>query len=403
MTTRSGSLRDSPGDVDHVPLRDVGTWYGGGTPSKAVNEYWANGSVPWLSPKDMDTDRVLATQDHISDTALARSALKLVPAGSVAFVVRSNVLRRRFPVAMVPFPVTLNQDMRAVVPHENILSEYLALVCRARAGAILDLAGRTDGSMAAIRSAEFLNYRIPVPPLDIQRDLVRILAEYATLEAELEVELEAELEARRRQYRHYLDLLLKPQDQSLPWVTLGEVGRVCMCKRIFKDQTAPVGEIPFYKIGTFGGDPDAFISRDIYEDYRARYPFPNEGDILLSAAGTIGRAVPYDGREAYFQDSNIVWIDNNETVVLNRFLYYQYQVISWSTDGGTIRRLYNDNLRRARIPIPPLQEQARVVAILDDLEMLVTDASVCLPAELAARRKQYEHYRDRLLTFEEAL
>jgi type I restriction enzyme S subunit len=185
-------------------------------------------------------------------------------------------------------------------------------------------------------------------------------------------------------------------------MTLGEVGKVSMCKRVFKHETSPKGVIPFYKIGTFGGEPDAYISRDLYESYRARYPFPKEGDVLLSAAGTIGRAIPYDGKPAYFQDSNLVWIDNDESIVTNAYLRYWYGVIEWTTDGGTIRRLYNENIRRARIAVPSLVEQERIVEILDKFDSLVNDLSIGLPAELNARRKQYDHYRERLLTFPEA-
>jgi type I restriction enzyme S subunit len=175
-----------------------------------------------------------------------------------------------------------------------------------------------------------------------------------------------------------------------------------MCKRVFKHETSPEGEVPFYKIGTFGGNPDAFISRERYESYRSRYPFPKKGDILLSAAGTIGRAIPYNGRPGYFQDSNLVWLANDESLVTNRYLYYWYQVVEWTTDGGAIQRLYNENIRRAPIAVPPLEEQDRIVAILYKFDALVNDLSVGLPAELRARRKQYEYFRDRLLTFREA-
>ncbi len=85
---------------------------------------------------------------------------------------------------------------------------------------------------------------------------------------------------------------------------LGEVGKVSMCKRILKKQTSLLGDIPFYKIGTFGKTANAFISKDVYEEYRSKYSFPKKGDILLSASGTIGRRVIYDGKPAYFQDSN---------------------------------------------------------------------------------------------------
>ena len=93
---------------------------------------------------------------------------------------------------------------------------------------------------------------------------------------------------------------------------LGDYGLVQMCRRIYKDQTSEIGDVPFFKIGTFGGQPDAFISRSLFQDYRKQYPFPSVGTPLISAAGSIGRTVIYQGEEAYFQDSNIVWLDNNE-------------------------------------------------------------------------------------------
>jgi type I restriction enzyme S subunit len=148
---------------------------------------------------------------------------------------------------------------------------------------------------------------------------------------------------------------------------LGDVGDVCMCKRVFKDQTTLKGDIPFYKIGTFGGKPDAFISRDIYDEYKSRFPFPKKGDILISAAGTLGRTVIYDGEPAYFQDSNIVWIDNDEKRALNRYLYHVYATHPWTgIDGAIIARLYNENIREAVIPLPPIDEQRRIIAYLDE-------------------------------------
>lgn len=182
-------------------------------------------------------------------------------------------------------------------------------------------------------------------------------------------------------------------------MTLGEIGEVSMCKRIMKHQTSDSGEIPFFKIGTFGGEPDAFINRKLYEEYKSKFSYPKKGDILISASGTIGRAVIFDGKDSYFQDSNIVWIDNDESILTNKYLFYLYSVIDWKTEGGTIKRLYNGNLKATKIPIPPLSEQQRIVSILDRFEALTTDLQKGLPAEIAARRKQYEYYREKLLTF----
>lgn len=183
---------------------------------------------------------------------------------------------------------------------------------------------------------------------------------------------------------------------------LGDIGSICMCKRILKSETNQVSGIPFYKIGTFGKQADAYISDEKFAEYKSRYKFPQKGDILISAAGTIGRTVVYDGEPAYFQDSNIVWIDNDETKVLNTFLNYWYSTSPWvASTGGTISRLYNDNIAKAPVPVPPLEVQQRIVGILDRFDSLCNDITSGLPAEIEARQKQYEYYRDKLLTFKE--
>ena len=191
-----------------------------------------------------------------------------------------------------------------------------------------------------------------------------------------------------------LDKLLK--GRTFNWSSIGEIGEVRMCKRILKEQTSTNEEIPFYKIGTFGKKADAFISRKIFDEYKQKYNYPNKGEILISASGTIGRTVIFDGEDAYFQDSNIVWIEHDETKILNKFLYYVYQNVNWgASEGGTISRLYNDNLRKIQIPIPPLDVQAKIVKILDAFTALTAE----LTAELTMREKQYHYYRDNLLTF----
>ncbi|MGN8366629.1 restriction endonuclease subunit S [Helicobacter pylori] len=163
-----------------------------------------------------------------------------------------------------------------------------------------------------------------------------------------------------------MDALMLPSNWQK--IRLGDIGKPCMCKRVMKHQTTRYGEIPFYKIGTFGNIADAFISKKLFLEYKTKYSFPKKGDILISASGTIGRAVIYDGKPAYFQDSNIVWIDNDETLVKNDFLFYAYSNIKWNTEHTTILRLYNDNFRNTLIPLPPLNEQAAIANILSDVD-----------------------------------
>ena len=183
-------------------------------------------------------------------------------------------------------------------------------------------------------------------------------------------------------------------------IELGTVGKVSMCKRIMKAETSTTGDVPFFKIGTFGKKPDCYISRDKFEEYKEKYAYPKKGDILISASGTIGRTVIFDGKDAYYQDSNIVWIANDESIVLNRYLYYYYQTQPWNvSSGGTIARLYNDNISKTRIIVPSIEEQTRIISILDRFDSLCNDLTSGLPAEIEARQKQYEYYRDKLLSF----
>ena len=143
-----------------------------------------------------------------------------------------------------------------------------------------------------------------------------------------------------------------------------------MCKRILKSQTNEFSGIPFYKISTFGGIPTVYIDEKIYREYKEKYSYPKKGDILISAAGTIGKTVIFDGEDSYFQDSNIVWIENDESKVTNQFLYYFLQTNPFiTTNGSTIKRLYNDNLRDTKIPnVPSIQQQNQITDILGALD-----------------------------------
>lgn len=153
---------------------------------------------------------------------------------------------------------------------------------------------------------------------------------------------------------------------------LGDVGSVSMCRRIFKEQTSEDGDIPFYKIGTFGAEPDSFISKELFDEYKKKYPYPKKGDILISASGSIGRTVEFTGKNEYFQDSNIVWLNHNGRID-NTFLKCFYNVVKWSgLEGSTIQRLYNDNILKTEISIPSITEQVAIGKYFEQLDHLIT-------------------------------
>ena len=177
---------------------------------------------------------------------------------------------------------------------------------------------------------------------------------------------------------------------------LGNIGPVKMCKRVMKYQTSEKGDIPFYKIGTFGKSPDAYISKDLYHYLKNKYSFPQKGTVLISAAGTIGRTVVYDGKDAFFQDSNIVWLENDESVLTNQYLYYLYQVVEWKTEnGGAVSRLYNDNFKITPIAIPSSKaEQTAIANVLSDVDTEIS----ALETKLAKYRTLKTGMMQQLLT-----
>ena len=377
-----------PHGVEFKPLGEcIRQNVGGGTPRKSRTDYW-NGSIPWASVKDLvKHDMYLPdTQDYITEKGLANSPSNLIAAGAI--VVATRISPGKMLIARKD--VAINQDLRGLTLKDSLDSKYLVYYFQT-----LRIEGKGT-TVKGISTQELENIKIPVPPLPVQREIVRILDNFT----ELTAELTAEHTARKKQYEYYRNTLLNfSDDSSVQWLTLGEIGRVSMCKRIMKAETSPDGDVPFFKIGTFGKEPDAYISQEKVEEYRKAYSFPKKGDVLISAAGTIGRTVIYDGEPAYYQDSNIVWIDNDESKVSNKYLYYYYTMKPWFVStGGTIARLYNHNIIKAKIPVPPFEDQERIVAILDRFDALCNDLTSGLPAEIEARRKQYESYRDRLFT-----
>jgi len=296
-------------------------------------------------------------------------------------------------------PIFVSDAFSIVVDRGTLQPRFVYHWLRGRQETIHAL--KSGGGVPHVYPKDVAKLRCPIPPLEVQREIVRILDQFTTLEAELE----AELEARRPQYEHYRNHLLSYDSLAargpVNVIELRDVGVVRMCKRIHKAETSVQGDIPFFKISTFGGTPTSFISAELYEKYKEKYPYPKQGDLLISAAGTIGQIVRFDGADAYFQDSNIVWLEHDESIVLNRYLYFVYLNTRWTTDGGTIKRLYNNRILQQQICVPPIETQIAIADLLDRFDALVNDISSGLPAEIAARRAQYEHYRDRLLSFPE--
>ena len=247
--------------------------------------------------------------------------------------------------------------------------------------------------------------RIPDPPLEVQQEIVRILDKFTALEAELE----AELEARRKQYEHYrAEAFRRLASDSSKWMTLGAV-----CDRVSTGATPRAGESSFYEAGDVPWlRTNEVVFRDIWDtELRVTERALSETGISLISKDCV--IVAISGATAGRSAVNRIPLTTNQhccnlqvdsSVAYFRYVYHwvRFQYEALKARGRGPRKDLNVRLICEHpIPVPPLDEQRRIADILDKFDALVNDLSVGLPAELAARRKQYEYYRDRLLTFKE--
>lgn len=266
---------------------------------------------------------------------------------------------------------------------------------------------QVPGNYPSIPDSLVRRFRVPVPPMEVQTEIVRVLDLFQSLEAELE----AELEARRRQYAHYRDSLLTFNEQGVRWMALGDLGEIYRGRRFVKNDYVAEGlpAIHYGELYTHYGKSAAHAVTHVRSELEPSLRFAEPGDVVIAEVGEtvedVGKAT------AWLGDTNVAIHDGcyGFRHSMNPvFVAYCLQTASYHDEKaqyvarGKVKRLSINGIRQVRIPVPPLDEQERIVAILDSFDALVNDLSVGLPAELAARRKQYEYYRDRLLTFEEA-
>ncbi|MBL8424089.1 MAG: restriction endonuclease subunit S [Candidatus Accumulibacter phosphatis] len=360
------------------PLGEITKFSSGGTPSKDVAEYWG-GSIPWISASSMYETNINKSELNVTALAIGNGT-RIAPKGSLLILVRGSMLFNRVPMGIATIDVAFNQDVKALEIGDGISGTFL-LHQLISFGSRVPI-NETGIGAGKIETDDLKRLIVFLPSIQEQQKIADCLASLDDL-----ITLEAQkLDTLKTHKKGLMQKLFPAEGETLPklrfpgfreagkWEEkrLSEVGSVRMCKRIFKGQTNPRGDIPFYKIGTFGGVPDAYISQEIFESYRNNFPFPKNGAVLISAAGTIGRTVRYKGELAYFQDSNIVWLDNNEKLIADGFLFYLYQLINWAPSVGAIQRLYSDNILGAQVIFPSIPEQQEIADCLAYLDELIT-------------------------------
>lgn len=383
-----------PDGVEYRPLGDVVEKnYGGGTPSKAKEEYW-DGDIPWASVGDLSNDlmEIFDTRSKITPAGVSGSSTNVVPAGAV--IVAIKIAPGKMKIAGVD--LAINQDIRGLVLNDLMNARFLTYYFRT-----LRFAGHGT-IVKSITNKRLMDTEVPVPPLEIQEAIVEILDKFTNLEAELE----AELEARTLQYEYYRDSLFETLD--CPRVPLGSLGTFVrgngLQKKDLQESGNPVihyGQV-FTRYGLHEDKTLSYANDEVYNKLRKA----EKGNLVIATTSEndedVCKALAWLGETpaGISGDAYIYRHEMNPKYVSYFFTTHDFQRQKLRHITGTkVRRVSGKNLETIEIPLPPLEEQQRIVDILDRFDALTTSLSEGLPAELAARRSQYEYYRDQLLTF----
>ena len=433
-----------------VEIADLGKWSGGKTPSMAEMKYWEGGTIPWVSSKDVKQPILSDTIDHITNAAVDEASMTVYPAGSVAIVTRSGILRHTFPVTYIPFETTVNQDIKILVTKEGISSRYVSHALQAYGENIRRTTKKQGGTVDSLDFQKVLAYKIPVPPLDVQNRIVNVLDNFEKICSDLNIGLPAEIEARQKQYEYYRDKLLtfaetgntilsraeqSRAEQSRAEQSRAEQSRAEQSRALIKLLQyvfgyAVVSLQDVVKNSCSGGTPKKGVS-EYYEDGNIPWLrtqevvfrdicktecFITESAVKNSAAKWIPEncvIVAISGATAGRCAINKIPLTTNQhclnlevdpEMALYRYVYYcicakQEELLA--KKEGARGDLNSTRILSLQIDLPALEEQKRIVSILDRFDTICNDLTSGLPAEIEARQKQYEYYRDKLLTFEE--
>lgn len=370
---------------------------GGGTPSKAKPEYW-NGEIPWASVGDLSIDGhfIKKTRNHVTSEGLKDSSSNLISKGDVIVAVKISPGKMK----IAGIDLAINQDLRGLKLKDEISAKFLNYYFQ-----ILILQG-TGTIVKAITSKDLEKIQIPIPSLHVQIEIVRILDAFT----ELTTELTAELTARKKQYNYYRDQLLSFEEGEVEWKTLGDVAEKISSGGTPNTNVAEYwenGTIPWMSSGEVNLETvyktEKYISEAGLKNSSAKFVPKNSIVIALAGQGkTRGKVARI--RVDLTTNQSLASLTFNENQINPDFVFHflktQYDNLRQISSGsGTRGGLNLQMISSYKLPIPSLAEQKRIVAILDKFDALTSSISEGLPREIELRQKQYEYYRELLLSF----
>ncbi|MCM1314212.1 MAG: restriction endonuclease subunit S [Prevotella sp.] len=371
-----------PDGVEYKTLDEIFDIRNGYTPSKSKAEYWENGIVPWFRMDDIrENGRILSSALQ----KVTMQAVKNKPFSADSIIVSTSATIGEHALINVDF--MCNQRFTCLTLKKEYQHQFsikfLFYYCFKLDKYCMN--NLKKGSFASVDMTKFNQFQIPVPPLEVQREIVRILDEYSEKVTALKHELEKELELRKKQYSYYRDKLLTFGD-DVEWKSLEET---CIIKRgdYITKKEVKNGNIPVI-LG--GQEPAYYCDR-----------FNHNGEVVVvSRSGASAGFVSYWNQPIFVTDG---FAYKGKEYLCTRYLYFILKNMQSRLNkmkcGGGIPHIQGKTLEKIKIPVPPIEEQKRIVNILDRFDALCNDLTSGIPAEITARQKQYEYYRNKLLQF----
>lgn len=387
-----------------IPLGKVAKKiYSGGTPSTKNTEYWEGGTIPWMSSGEVNLKVIEKTEQYISEAGFKNSSAKIVPKNSIVMALAGQG-KTRGKVARTRIELTTNQSLAAITfDEEKISCDYLYHFLDSQYENLRQISSGNSGR-GGLNLKMISSYKVPIPcpnnpekSLAIQAEIVRILDAFTAMTAELT----AERIMRQQQYNFYRDQLLSFEESDVEWKTLEEVAHFTNGKGHEKDISED---------GKFIVVNSKFISTDgVVAKYSHSQICPLfKDDILLVMSDlpngkALSKTFIVDEDERYTLNQRIGGITvKDKSEILPNFLHYfldRTPQLLKHNNGVDQTNLRKGQILEVKVPILPLQKQEHIVSILDKFDKLTKSLSEGLPREIELRQKQYEYYRDLLLSF----
>lgn len=394
-----------PDGVEYKTLTELFDTKNGYTPSKSKEEYWTNGTVPWFRMEDIrENGNILSKAiQYVSESSIKGS---LFPADSIIVATSATIGQH----ALIKVPSLANQRFTYLVLKDEF-KEQIDIMFIYYCCFKLDEYCKeclNQGNFASVDMKKFLKFKFPVPPLEVQREIVRILDNFTFLTTELA----AELAARQKQYEYYKEYLFenhifdvewKRLDELFPFIRNGFVGTI---KSFFTNETDGIRYLEGTNIhdGVISDNEVLYVTKEFHKKHIKNQL--KSDDILMVQSGHIGECAVV-GKKYEGSNCHALIIMSNGGKCLSKYYVYYFHTIKGfksltpAITGGTIKHVLAGKVGKIKVPVPSLEQQQRIVDILDRFDALCNDISDGLPAEIEARQKQYEYYRDKLLTFKE--